>query len=69
MVMTRDEEIAALEAKWEARKGRPGFKANADAIRQRIARLKGGPDAETPDQPPVPEASEPPEVLDLGTFN
>lgn len=38
--MTRDEEIAALEAKLKTREGRPGFKANADALKARIERLK-----------------------------
>lgn len=38
--MTHEEEIAALEAKLKLREGRPGFQANADAIRARIDRLK-----------------------------
>jgi len=40
--MTRDEEIAALEARLKAREGRPGFKANVEAIRKRLAELKEG---------------------------
>lgn len=38
--MTRDEEIAALEAKLVAREGKPGLKANSEAIKARIERLK-----------------------------
>jgi hypothetical protein len=38
--MTRDEEIAALEAKLKAREGRPGFRANVEEIRAKIERLK-----------------------------
>lgn len=41
--MTTAEEIAALEAKLKARDGKPGFKDNVAAIRQRIADLKGQP--------------------------
>lgn len=38
--MTRDEELAALKAKLSAREGRPGFKANVEALRERIAQLE-----------------------------
>lgn len=38
--MTREEELAALKAKLRAREGRPGFKANVEEIRQRIAQLE-----------------------------
>lgn len=39
--MTREQEIADLKAKLRARKGKPGFKANVDAIKARIAELEG----------------------------
>lgn len=40
--MTRQEEIAALEAKLRAREGRPGFEANVAELKARIAELKAG---------------------------
>lgn len=39
--MTVKEEIAALRAKLKARERRPGFAANAEEIRARIAELEG----------------------------
>lgn len=38
--MTREEELAALKAKWEARKGKPGYAANIAEIEKRIAELE-----------------------------
>lgn len=38
--MTRKEEITALRAKLKSREGRPGFKANCEEIRARIAALE-----------------------------
>lgn len=38
--MSIDEELASLRAKLKARDGKPGFKANAAAIRDRIAELE-----------------------------
>lgn len=38
--MTREEQIEALRAKLRARKGRPGFEANAAEIEKRIAKLE-----------------------------
>ncbi len=38
-----EKRIAALKAKLAARKGQPGFKANAQAIEAEIARLEGNP--------------------------
>lgn len=38
--MTREEEIAALKAKLKAREDRPGFNANVEALRLRIAQLE-----------------------------
>jgi hypothetical protein len=38
--VSRAEEIAALKAKLRAREGRPGFEANTNEIRARIAELE-----------------------------
>lgn len=40
--MTREEEIAVLERKLAAREGQPGFKENVEAIKARLAELRGG---------------------------
>lgn len=39
--MSAAEEIAALKAKLKAREGRPGFGANVEEIKRRIAELEG----------------------------
>jgi hypothetical protein len=39
--MTREEEIAGLKAKAEARRGRPGLAENVREIEARIAMLEG----------------------------
>lgn len=39
--MAPQEELAALKAKLRAREGKPGFKANVEAIKARIAELEG----------------------------
>lgn len=38
--MSREEEIAALKAKLEARKGKPGYAANVAELANRIAELE-----------------------------
>lgn len=38
--MSIESDIAELRAKLRAREGKPGFKGNAEAIRQRIAELE-----------------------------
>lgn len=38
--MTPQEQLAALKAKLKAREGRPGFGANVEDLRARIARLE-----------------------------
>ncbi len=38
--MTRQEEIAALKAKLKARDGKPGFTANVEMLKARIAELE-----------------------------
>lgn len=38
--MTREDEIAILEAKLRAREGRPGFKTNTEELRKKLDRLK-----------------------------
>ncbi len=38
--MTVEEELAALRAKLKARDGKPGFKANVEAIKAKIAELE-----------------------------
>jgi len=39
--MNREDEIAALKAKLEARRGRPGLSENVREIEARIAALEG----------------------------
>ncbi|WP_268794979.1 MULTISPECIES: hypothetical protein [unclassified Sphingomonas] len=38
--MNREQELAALREKLAARQDRPGFAANVEAIKQRIAELE-----------------------------
>lgn len=38
--MTPEEEIKALRAKLRARDGKPGFKGNVSAIKERLAELE-----------------------------
>lgn len=38
--MTREEELEALKAKLQAREGKPGFAANVEALKARIAELE-----------------------------
>jgi hypothetical protein len=40
------DDIEALKAKLKARAGRPGFKANEELLRKRIAELEGQGDAD-----------------------
>jgi hypothetical protein len=39
--MAREEEIAALKAKIKARSGKPGFGANVETLKARLAELEG----------------------------